>query len=257
VSLKSVKQFVDNFKALNHKRLDILINNAGCILPISSAHADNPHLEAQAMSNYLGHFLLTELLLPLMQTLPENETLATYSPRVINVSSTGHNSFIDVAKVKDESQFKSYLEFDGLEKHPHGKHRNIIGGNFMQYAFTKYAQILHSNYLHRLYNHQDSKSTAVSVDFNSLHPGGVETNVWRHGGSLFTFVRKYMLWFFMKNELQGAQTTLYLAVNAPKGTSGKYWDKSAETSTFSYTSDKSNQDALYKASYALVKDYLA
>lgn len=113
---------------------------------------------------------------------------------------------------------------------PHGNWLNLFGGNFPQYTFTKFAQILNANYLHRRHHtygkEEDDKNW--SIDFNSLHPGGVETNAWRNGGAVLAFLRKVLFGFFMKNELQGAQTVLYLAVNAPKGTSGKYWDKNCE-----------------------------
>ena len=77
-SLKSVRNFVEEFKKLNIK-LDGLICNAG----ISSMHngITDEGFELVFVTNYLGHFLLTNLLLPNMS---ENA-------RIINITSDMHN----------------------------------------------------------------------------------------------------------------------------------------------------------------------
>ena len=76
----SVKQFSQTFAA-NHKKLDLLINNAGIMIPPFSETEDG--FESQLATNYLGHFSLTGHLLPLLN--------ATPGARVISLASLAHS----------------------------------------------------------------------------------------------------------------------------------------------------------------------
>jgi NAD(P)-dependent dehydrogenase (short-subunit alcohol dehydrogenase family) len=78
-SLKSVRKFVDNYSK-KHDRLDLLINNAGIMMPPYSLSEDG--FESQLATNYLGHFALTGLLLPLLSKTPQS--------RVVSLSSLAH-----------------------------------------------------------------------------------------------------------------------------------------------------------------------
>merc|ERR1712107_478840 len=79
-SLKSVRNFVQAFQGLSQS-LHVLICNAGAFFPTQSVTADG--LDACLAANHFGHFLLIQLLLPVM--------LATESkhekPRIVFVSS--------------------------------------------------------------------------------------------------------------------------------------------------------------------------
>lgn len=79
-SLKSVRSFATSFRK-THARLDLLINNAGIMMPPYSLSKDG--FESQLAANYLGHFALTGLLLPLMRKTPGS--------RVVSLSSLAHN----------------------------------------------------------------------------------------------------------------------------------------------------------------------
>jgi retinol dehydrogenase-12 len=59
-SLKSVREFASDILK-NESRLDVLINNAGCVTIEKQLTEDG--LEFQMQTNYFGHFLLTNLLL--------------------------------------------------------------------------------------------------------------------------------------------------------------------------------------------------
>ena len=59
-SLKSVRKFAAEILK-SEKRLDVLINNAGCALTERKLTEDG--LEYQMQTNHFGHFLLTNLLL--------------------------------------------------------------------------------------------------------------------------------------------------------------------------------------------------
>jgi NAD(P)-dependent dehydrogenase (short-subunit alcohol dehydrogenase family) len=78
-SLKSVRAFAMAFKK-KHKTLDLLINNAGIMMPPYSLSEDG--FESQLAANYLGHFVLTAELLPLLN--------ATSGARVVSLSSLAH-----------------------------------------------------------------------------------------------------------------------------------------------------------------------
>jgi NAD(P)-dependent dehydrogenase (short-subunit alcohol dehydrogenase family) len=60
--------------------LDLLINNAGIMMPPYSLSKDG--FESQMAANYLGHFVLTGLLLPLLNATPK--------ARVVTLSSLAH-----------------------------------------------------------------------------------------------------------------------------------------------------------------------
>ena len=66
--------------AATGRRLDLLINNAGIMMPPFSLSKDG--FESQMAANYLGHFVLTGLLLPLLN--------ATPGARVVTLSSLAH-----------------------------------------------------------------------------------------------------------------------------------------------------------------------
>ena len=58
-SLQSVRKFANDILE-SEKRLDVLINNAGCFVLEKKFTEDG--LEYQMQSNHFGHFLLTNLL---------------------------------------------------------------------------------------------------------------------------------------------------------------------------------------------------
>lgn len=77
--LKSVRDFAVDFLA-KHNRLDVLINNAGIMVPPYIKTEDG--FESQMASNYFGHFLLTGLLL--------NTIIKTPNSRIVPVASIAH-----------------------------------------------------------------------------------------------------------------------------------------------------------------------
>ena len=77
--LASVRRFADTFKS-KYQSLDLLINNAGIMIPPFTKTADG--FEVQFGANHLGHFALTGLLLDVI--------LATPNARIVNVSSSAH-----------------------------------------------------------------------------------------------------------------------------------------------------------------------
>lgn len=82
-SLNSVRQFAAII-AKNYPKIDILINNAGVMA--TPYHLTEDGIESQFAINYLGHFLLTHLLLPSLKAAGTKDLRA----RIVNVSSCVH-----------------------------------------------------------------------------------------------------------------------------------------------------------------------
>ena len=75
-SLQSVRSFADDFNT-RYDRLDILMNNAGIMLPPYGKTADG--FELQFGTNHLGHYALTGLLLPKLLSTPHSRIATTSS----------------------------------------------------------------------------------------------------------------------------------------------------------------------------------
>jgi NAD(P)-dependent dehydrogenase (short-subunit alcohol dehydrogenase family) len=165
-----------------YPRIDVLLNNAGVFPPILRLTADG--FEEQIGVNHLGHFLLTGLLL---------ERLAASAPaRVVTVSSMMHaGGAIDTASFRGASKYSSMAA----------------------YRQSKLANILFANELAR-------RVASRGVTSNSLHPGGVATEIARDAN---LFMRVGMRIVGTTPE-KGARTSVYLAT-APEleHTTGKYF----------------------------------
>jgi NAD(P)-dependent dehydrogenase (short-subunit alcohol dehydrogenase family) len=100
-SLKSVKQFTESY-IQNHKRLNLLINNAGVMIPPASKTAEG--YELQFGVNFLGHFALTGYLYPLLEK--------NSGSRIITVSSLAYlRGVIDFDNLKSENSYDPVREY--------------------------------------------------------------------------------------------------------------------------------------------------
>jgi NAD(P)-dependent dehydrogenase (short-subunit alcohol dehydrogenase family) len=98
-SLDSVRAFAER---LPGERLDLLINNAGVMVPPYTKTADR--FELQLATNHLGHFALTGLLM--------DRLLETPGSRVVNVSSTAHKiGRIDFEDLQSERSYKRWRAY--------------------------------------------------------------------------------------------------------------------------------------------------
>lgn len=125
------------------EKIDVLVNNAGMMTPQLEATADG--FEKQMGVNYLGPFLLTMKLLPLLKNAEQG--------RIIHLASMMHL----LGKI-DIDQFKA----DQV------KHYNGV----RSYANSKLANLLFSNTLAQ-------QLQGSSVTSNALHPGGVDSEIYR------------------------------------------------------------------------------
>lgn len=100
-SLKEVKKFAEQFKS-QYQNLHLLINNAGIMMSPNKVSEDG--FENQFATNYIGHFALTGLLLPILTN--------TAGSRIISLSSLSYKwseiLFDDFHFKKGYSKTKAY-----------------------------------------------------------------------------------------------------------------------------------------------------
>ncbi|KAL3743028.1 hypothetical protein ACJRO7_018351 [Eucalyptus globulus] len=220
-SMESVRKFASDYQS-SALPLNLLINNAGVMACPFTLSQDN--IELQFATNHLGHFLLTNLLLDLMKkTSQESNT----EGRIIILSSEAHRfadrEGIRFDKINNESEY----------------------GSLQAYAQSKLANILHANELARRL-----KEEGVQITANSLHPGGIATNLFRHNGILNVLASLGKL--FLKNVPQGAATTCYLALHPQvKGVSGEYFMNSNKAKASSLAQDAELGKKLWDFSISL------
>lgn len=100
-SISSIKAFVDKF-IKKDMPLDVLINNAGIMFPPPSLTIDG--FESQFGVNFIGHYVLTTLLLPVLQTSAHG--------RIVTLSSMAHrDGNIDFSNLKLEKPFNKFREY--------------------------------------------------------------------------------------------------------------------------------------------------
>lgn len=169
--LASVRAFADGLDG----PVDLLVNNAGVMIPPLTRTADG--FELQLGTNHLGHFALTNLLLPRV------------TGRVVTVSSSGHRV--------------GAIDFDDLNwtRRPYRP--------MAAYAQSKLANLLFTAELHRRLAAAGSSVLAMAV-----HPGMAATNLLRANDrpGVRTRVRDAFTNVFAQSEEGGALPTLYAAV---------------------------------------------
>ncbi|TPX11602.1 uncharacterized protein E0L32_007581 [Thyridium curvatum] len=155
MDLTSVAAAAKHFLSLE-KYLHGLVNNAG-IMATPFGITKDGH-EAQWQTNYLAHWVLTELLLPLMRH--TSKGLPAGSVRIVNLTSTGH-----LGAPKCGINFEN----PALEE----------SSPWARYGQSKLANILHTKTLHEKYG--PASSSAVSGEgeiwVSAVHPGLVSTNL--------------------------------------------------------------------------------
>ncbi len=185
-SLQSVRNMAAKFQAA-YDRLDVLINNAGVMMPPYTRTEDG--FELQFMSNYLGHFLLTGLLLP--------SILKTPASRIVSLSSIIHK--------------RGQINFEDLQSEKSYSAQNA-------YAQSKLACLLYAYELQRRLEkagHTDTLSTAA-------HPGIATTELGRHMPRfLFALLTNTIGPFIAHSSREGAKPSLLAAIG--EATGGDYF----------------------------------
>jgi len=220
-SLDAVRSFAEKFKS-EYDRLDILVNNAGLMIPPYGTTKDG--FELQFGINYLGHFLLTGLLLEPLKNAAE--------ARVISLSSLAH-------KWGD-------IYFEDLQFENHYDKQKAYGQ-------SKLACLMFAYELDRRLKAQE-----LSVKSFAAHPGLSRTNLFRH----LTGVMKLLTPFvypFTQSAKSGAQPQIKAALDKKLvggeylGPSGfqEYSGKPKVVGSNAISKDKEKAKRLWKVSEEL------
>jgi NAD(P)-dependent dehydrogenase (short-subunit alcohol dehydrogenase family) len=170
-SLRQVREFAAQF-GRQYDRLDLLINNAGIMM--SPYRVTEEGFENQLATNYIGHFALTGLLLPLLTGTPGS--------RVVTVSSLSYKW--------------SRIQFDDLHAGKGYSRRKAYGQ-------SKRACLMFAYELHRRLSAAGCNTLSVAA-----HPGLAKTNLDQYFPALIRPLGS----LFLQPAHQGALPLLYAAL---------------------------------------------
>ncbi|MEL6923481.1 MAG: oxidoreductase [Bacteroidota bacterium] len=175
--MDSVRAFAKSYIA-QYDRLDLLINNAGVMIPPHTLTDDG--FELQMGVNYLSHFLLTALLMDLLLQTPDS--------RIVTLSSIAHK--------------KGSINFEDL----HGKKSY---DEWAAYRQSKLACLIFTYELQRRL--EDRSTNTISV---AAHPGVSNTNLGTYLPWYIKLIAPIFIPFFTHSPKKAAEPTLYAALGS-------------------------------------------
>jgi NAD(P)-dependent dehydrogenase (short-subunit alcohol dehydrogenase family) len=174
--LSSVRSFAARFRK-NHDGLDLLINNAGVMAAPRRHTVDG--FELHLGTNHLGHFALTNLLLPLME--------GREDARVVTLSSNAHKTVRGIT-------------FDNLN------------GDRRYFRWNAYGQSKLANLLFALELDRRLRTQGSTIKSLAAHPGYAATNLQSAAAPLVDrLVMKVGKAVVAQNDEMGALPVLYAA----------------------------------------------
>ncbi|KAL6157807.1 hypothetical protein ACJQWK_07849 [Exserohilum turcicum] len=186
-------------------RLDLMINNAA--LMTQNRETSKEGIEGQFAICHIGHFLLTNLLLPQLLKSAASSTLG--ATRVVNLTSLGHR--LSPVRFSDYNLEKSNDEVPEEERHPPlpSIFAQAVGSTkyngMIAYGQAKTANILFSVGINEKLGSKGVRSYAV-------HPGSIWTGLGRNlDQKAIDAIGKTSA--FWKNHDQGAATVLVAALD--------------------------------------------
>ncbi|CAG5041645.1 unnamed protein product [Parnassius apollo] len=226
-SFESIENFVEVIKAGFHK-IDVLINNAGVVVPLSQDEKTKEGFEIHFGVNHLGHFYLTNLLL---------DHLKRASPsRIVVVSSTLHER----AKL-DFEDLNLRAEIEKAKQGRVSQRRNL------GYCNSKLMNVYFVRALaDRL---RDS-----GIDVHACCPGFCYTNLFRKSVRWYHYILMApVALLFMRSAKQGSETVVYCASDySIEGRSGKFYRDCAEYNS-KYPFNKEEEIKLWNITEELIK----
>jgi len=212
-TLAAVRALAAEFRA-KHKRLDVLVNNAGGVSDKRQITTDG--FEQTFAVNHLAPFLLTHLLLDLLK--------ASAPSRVVVVASVGHR--------------RGSIDFEDLHFEK--------GYQIMRaYARSKLANVLFANELSR-------RLAGTGVVANSLHPGVVATNIWSKAPWWAQPLLAVGTRLFMISPEEGGGTIVHAGASPETATiSGVYFEKNAPVKASHFARDEALAKRLWEVSEKL------
>jgi NAD(P)-dependent dehydrogenase (short-subunit alcohol dehydrogenase family) len=190
--------------------VDALINNAG-VLPLDQQYTQEG-FEMQFGVNYLGHFLLTHLLLPVLARTPK--------ARIIHVSSLGH--------------YAGRINFDTFR----GRKYYLLG--LTSYAQSKLANVL--------FTHELSRRLPPHITSNAVHPGFVDSDFFRN---IPSFIYKIWRKILVSPEQSGQFITGMAISDTWEGKTGQFVSAQGWLPISSKTRDLELSRRLYNESSRL------
>jgi retinol dehydrogenase-12 len=208
-SMAEVRQLSETFRQ-RYPRLDVLINNAGIFSGVRQLTGDG--FETTYQVNYLAPFYLTYLMLDALKQAERG--------RIINLSSSVYSAGkFDMQNLQSERRFST----------------------ISSYAASKLLVLMSTfEFAGRLRN------TPVTV--NAVHPGVVNTQMFRSATGLFKLIALLATPFAVSPK-KGAATSIYLASSADvKDVSGKYFARGKEADVKSAFNTPENRELLWNLS---------
>lgn len=214
-SFKSVREFAKEFIAKESK-LDVLVHNAGYANTFTKTVSVDG-IEMTMATNHYGPFLLTHLLIDLLKK--------SAPSRIVVVSS----SFYRCADVNLDN-------LNPVDTNPWYLYYSSKGANIM---FTK---------------ELSKRLEGTNITANCLHPGVVDTGIWRN----VSLPLKPGLWLwnklFFKTPADGAKTTIHLVASEEvNGVTGKYFKECREATPRPYITNPEKCLKLWEESVKIVK----
>ncbi|MGH7120844.1 MAG: SDR family oxidoreductase [Acetobacteraceae bacterium] len=211
LSQAEIRRAAQQFQA-EHKRLDVLVNNAGAIFADRRVTVDG--YERTWALNHLGYVLFTLSLLGSLR--------ASARARIVNVASGAHR--------------RARLEFDNLQGERHfapmsAYSRSKLGNVLFTYALAE-------------------RLAGSGITVNCLHPGVVATRFGHDMPGLFGLGIKLAHPFFISAE-RGAKTVIFLA-RSPEiaGNSGGYYSECRAVRSSPLSHDAAVRERLWALSLA-------
>lgn len=218
-SMASVTSFAEKILE-SERKLDALICNAGVMLMPYRETEDG--FESHMSINYLGHCLLTALLLPLLMAAGSKGQTA----RIVNVSSCVHKAgHINIDDLNSRNMYSCY----------HG------------YTQSKLAQVLFTKSLAKRL-----QAKGIPVTVNCVHPGIVNTQLYQR-----VWWAPLVSGLFFRTPQESVKTVLHAALsNELEGISGCYLEECAVAQPLSICNDRCVQERLWNKTWELLKPWL-
>ncbi|XP_076625366.1 retinol dehydrogenase 14 [Colletes latitarsis] len=214
-SLSSVREFAQQTNR-EENRLDVLIHNAGTA-EVFRKKVTEDGLEMTMATNHYGPFLLTHLLIDLLKRSKPSRIVVVASGLYVLAR-------LNLNDVNPTTTIPGYL-----------------------YYVSKYANIVFALELAR-------RLEGSGVTANCLHPGLMNTGIWKNVPPPVSWLLNFILNTFCKTPEQGAQTTIHLAVSDEvDGISGKYFSDCHEQELFRGVKDPSKGKKFWELSETMVK----
>ncbi|TAK93514.1 MAG: SDR family NAD(P)-dependent oxidoreductase, partial [Aquabacterium sp.] len=212
-SFAAIHAFVQAF-AQRHDRLDALINNAGAV-PMRQQFTQEG-FELQFGGNYLGPFLLTHLLMPLLQVTADEGGIGRGDARIVHLSSIAHNlGRIDLDTAKGRKPYR---------------------------VLPAYAQSKLGNLM---FSHALARKLPAGITSQAMHPGGVASPIYRE---LPRWQYAVMRPFLIGPERPGKLAAELAIGSNRRGENGGYFSIQHPRIVSSAARDQAMQETLYKQS---------